>query len=149
MIQGKSGSITQIPILTMPNDDIAHPIPDTTGYITEGQIVLSRELYQRGIMPPINILDSLSRLMKDGIGKGYTRENHIKIADQIFAAYSKVQEARALAKVLGESDLSEEDKKYLAFGLQFEEKFVKQSLYDRRTMDQTLDLAEDLLKILQ
>ncbi len=146
MIAGRKGSITQIPILTMPNDDIAHPIPDTTGYITEGQIVLSRELYQKGITPPINILDSLSRLMKDGIGKGYTRENHVKIADEIFAAYSKVQEARALAKVLGEADLTSEDKKYLEFGTQFEEQFIHQAPNDRRTMDQTLDLAEKLLK---
>lgn len=146
MIDGRKGSITQIPILTMPNDDIAHPIPDTTGYITEGQIVLSRELYQKGITPPINILDSLSRLMKDGIGKGYTRENHVKIADEIFAAYSKVQEARALAKVLGEADLTPEDKKYLEFGTQFEEQFIHQAPNDRRTMDQTLDLAEKLLQ---
>ncbi len=146
MIAGRKGSITQIPILTMPNDDIAHPIPDTTGYITEGQIVLSRELYQKGITPPINILDSLSRLMKDGIGKGYTRESHVKIADEIFAAYSKVQEARALAKVLGEADLTPEDKKYLEFGTQFEEQFIHQSPNNRRTMDQTLDLAEKLLK---
>ena len=149
MIKGRVGSITQLPILTMPNDDIAHPIPDTTGYITEGQIVLSRELYQRGITPPINILDSLSRLMKDGIGKGYTRENHLKISDRIFSAYSKVQEARALAKVLGESDLTEEDKKYLEFGTKFEEEFINQGTYDRRSMDETLDLAEKLLKIVE
>ena len=149
MIIGRSGSITQIPILTMPNDDVAHPIPDTTGYITEGQIVLSRELFQRGITPPINILDSLSRLMKDGIGKGYTRDNHIDISDKIFSAYSKVQEARALAKVLGEADLTEEDKKYLEFGNQFEQKFINQGIYEKRTMDQTLDLAEQLLKIIE
>lgn len=148
MIAGRKGSITQIPILTMPNDDIAHPIPDTTGYITEGQIVLSRELYQKGITPPINILDSLSRLMKDGIGKGYTRENHVKIADEIFAAYSKVQEARALAKVLGEADLTPQDKKYLEFGTQLEEKFIHQAPNDRRTMEETLDLAEKLLQII-
>ena len=129
----------------MRNDDIAHPIPDITGYITEGQIVLSRELYQRGIIPPINILDSLSRLMKDGIGREYTRENHVKIADKIFATYSKAQEARALAKVLGEADLTEEDKKYLEFGNRFENEFVSQGLYERRTMSQTLDLAEQLL----
>lgn len=149
MIEGKLGSITQLPILTMPNDDIAHPIPDITGYITEGQIVLNRDLYQRGITPPINILDSLSRLMKDGIGKGYTRENHVKIADEIFSAYSKAQEARALVKVLGESDISDNDKKYLEFGKVFEEKFVNQGQYDRRTMSQTLDLAESLLEILK
>lgn len=149
MIDGRKGSITQLPILTMPNDDIAHPIPDITGYITEGQIVLSRELHQRGINPPINILDSLSRLMKDGIGKGYTRENHIKIADRIFSAYSKSGEARALAKVLGEADLTDEDKKYLEFGTRFENEFVNQGLYEKRTMDETLDLAEDLLKIIE
>ena len=149
MIRGRKGSITQIPILTMPNDDIAHPIPDTTGYITEGQIVLSRELYRQGITPPINILDSLSRLMKDGIGKGITRENHLKISDKIFAAYSKTQEARALAKVLGEADLTPEDKKYIDFGNQFEQKFINQDLYERRSIDETLDLAEDLLKILE
>ena len=149
MIEGKKGSITQLPILTMPNDDIAHPIPDTTGYITEGQIVLSRELFRQGITPPINILDSLSRLMKDGIGKGITRENHIKISDRIFAAYSKTQEARALAKVLGEADLTPEDKKYLKFGNEFEKKFLNQGNYERRTMDETLDLAEKLLEILE
>lgn len=147
-IKGRKGSITQIPILTMPNDDISHPIPDITGYITEGQIVLSRELYQKGITPPINILDSLSRLMKDGVGAGYTRDNHIKIADQIFASYSKVQEVRALAKVLGESDLSLVDKKYLEFGEAFEEKFINQDLYETRTIYSSLDLALELLKIL-
>lgn len=147
-IKERKGSITQIPILTMPNDDISHPIPDITGYITEGQIVLSRELYQKGITPPINILDSLSRLMKDGVGAGFTRDNHIKIADQIFASYSKVQEVRALAKVLGESDLSYVDKKYLDFGKAFEEKFINQDLYETRTIYASLDLALELLKIL-
>lgn len=147
-IKDRKGSITQIPILTMPNDDISHPIPDITGYITEGQIVLSRELYQKGITPPINILDSLSRLMKDGVGAGFTRDNHIKIADQIFASYSKVQEVRALAKVLGESDLSYVDKKYLEFGKAFEEKFINQDLYETRTIYASLDLALELLKIL-
>ena len=137
-----------IPILTMPNDDISHPIPDTTGYITEGQIVLSRDLYQQGITPPINILDSLSRLMKDGIGKGVTRDNHSKISDQIFASYSKVQEVRALAKVLGEADLTPKDKKYLEFGEQFEKKFINQGKYEFRDINQTLDLALELLKIL-
>ena len=147
-IKGKDGSITQIPILTMPNDDISHPIPDTTGYITEGQIVLSRDLYQQGITPPINILDSLSRLMKDGIGKGVTRDNHSKISDQIFASYSKVQEVRALAKVLGEADLTPKDKKYLEFGEQFEKRFINQGKYEFRDINQTLDLALELLKIL-
>lgn len=147
-IKGKKGSITQLPILTMPNDDISHPIPDITGYITEGQIVLSRELYQKGINPPINILDSLSRLMKDGIGEKYTRSNHSKISDQIFASYSKVQEVRALARVLGENDLSFVDKKYLEFGNAFEQKFISQDNYESRTIDETLDLAIELLKIL-
>lgn len=148
MIKGRKGSITQIPILTMPNDDISHPIPDMTGYITEGQIVLSQELYKKGINPPINILDSLSRLMKDGVGEGYTRKDHKPLADQLFSSYSKVQDARALAKVLGEADLSEIDKKYLEFGNAFEEKFLNQEQYEARTIEQTLDLAKELLEIL-
>ena len=148
MIKGKKGSITQIPILTMPNDDISHPIPDMTGYITEGQIVLSKDLYKKGINPPINILDSLSRLMKDGIGQKYTRKDHREISDQIFSSYSKVQEVRALAKVLGESDLSDMDKKYLEFGNAFEQKFINQGKLESRTMVQTLDLAWKILKIL-
>jgi V/A-type H+-transporting ATPase subunit B len=148
MLKGKKGSITQIPILTMPNDDISHPIPDLTGYITEGQIVLNRELYQKGINPPINILDSLSRLMKDGIGKEYTREDHGKIADQLFSSYSKVQEVRALSKVLGENDLSETDRKYIEFGDAFEKRFISQGKFENRTINQTLDIALELLKIL-
>ena len=148
MIEGREGSITQIPILTMPNDDISHPIPDLTGYITEGQIVLGRDLYQKGINPPIDILQSLSRLMKDGIGKGYTREDHSKIADKIFATYSKVQDVRALATVLGESDLTEEDKKYLKFGNEFEDRFINQDSSENRSMDDTLNLMEELLRIL-
>lgn len=147
-IRGKKGSITQIPILTMPNDDISHPIPDITGYITEGQIVLSRDLSQKGINPPINILDSLSRLMKDGIGEKFTRADHREIADQLFTSYSKVQDVRALAKVLGESDLSETDKKYLEFGEAFENKWLNQETLESRTIEQTLDLAWDILKIL-
>lgn len=148
IIKGKKGSITQLPILTMPNDDISHPIPDTTGYITEGQIVLSRELYQKGINPPINILDSLSRLMKDGIGAGYTLDDHAKIADRIFAAYSRAQEVRALSKVLGEADLSENDKKYLEFGDAFEKEFINQDVNESRTIFKTLEMAVELLKIL-
>lgn len=148
MIKGKKGSITQIPILTMPNDDISHPIPDMTGYITEGQIVLSRDLYKKGINPPINILDSLSRLMKDGIGKNFTREDHRELADQLFSSYSKVQDVRALSKVLGESDLSEIDKKYLEFGDVFEEKFINQEELESRTIEETLDLGWKILKIL-
>lgn len=148
MLKNKKGSITQIPILTMPNDDISHPIPDLTGYITEGQIVLGRELYQQGVNPPINILDSLSRLMKDGIGKEYTREDHQKISNQLFASYSKVQDVRALAKVLGENDLSETDKKYMEFGEVFEKRFLSQGKFENRTISETLDLALEILHIL-
>lgn len=148
MLKDKKGSVTQIPILTMPNDDISHPIPDLTGYITEGQIVLGRELYQQGINPPINILDSLSRLMKDGIGEEYTRKDHQKICDQLFASYSKVQDVRALAKVLGENDLSETDKKYIEFGKKFENSFLSQGKFENRTIEETLNLALDILNIL-
>ena len=149
MIEGRTGSITQIPILTMPNDDIAHPIPDLTGYITEGQIVLGRDLYQKGINPPIDILQSLSRLMKDGIGEGYTRSDHAELSNKMFAAYSKVQDARALATVLGEADLSESDKKYIKFGEEFENKFLNQGTYENRSIEETLDLMGELLKIVE
>ena len=148
MVLGKEGSITQIPILTMPNDDISNPIPDTTGYITEGQIVLSRELFQKGIEPAINILDSLSRLMKDGIGKDYTREDHKKISDQLFSSYSKVKDVRALAKVLGENDLSDMDRLYLKFGDEFEKRFINQGRDERRSICETLDLGLEILEIL-
>ena len=143
MIEGLEGSITELPILTMPNDDISHPIPDLTGYITEGQIVLGREMFQKGINPPINILDSLSRLMKDAI-----TDEHNKISSQLFSSYSKVQDVRALAKVLGENDLSEIDKKYLVFGNEFENKFINQSKFERRTLEETLLLAKEILKVL-
>lgn len=148
MIKGSKGSITQIPILTMPNDDITHPVPDLTGYITEGQIVLNRALYQKGIYPPINILPSLSRLMKDGIGEKYTREDHPDLANQVFSSYSRVQEVRALAQVIGEEELSDVDKSYMEFGRQFEERFVKQGFDEERSILQTLDLMWELLKIL-
>ena len=148
MVLGKEGSITQIPILTMPNDDISNPIPDTTGYITEGQIVLSRELFQKGIEPAINILESLSRLMKDGIGKDYTREDHKKISDQLFSSYSKVKDVRALAKVLGENDLSDMDRLYLKFGDEFEKRFINQGRDERRSICETLDLGLEILEIL-
>ena len=143
MIEGLEGSITELPILTMPNDDISHPIPDLTGYITEGQIVLGREMFQKGINPPINVLDSLSRLMKDAI-----TDEHNKISSQLFSSYSKVQDVRALAKVLGENDLSEIDKKYLVFGNEFENKFINQSKFERRTLEETLQLAKEILKVL-
>jgi len=148
MMKGKEGSITQIPILTMPNDDITHPVPDLTGFITEGQIVLSRGIQQRGIYPPVNSLPSLSRLMKDGIGEGFTREDHGDVSNQIFAAYSKVQDVIALAQVIGEDELSEIDKIYMDFGRAFEEKFLKQDYDENRDMTETLDLAWKILDIL-
>ncbi len=148
IIKGKKGSVTQVPILTMPNDDITHPIPDLTGYITEGQIVLSRELEQKGIYPPISVLPSLSRLMKDGIGEGYTRKDHADVSNQLFASYSKVQDARSLASVIGEDELSDTDQLYLKFGSAFEEQFVSQGSRENRTMDETLDLGWRLLSIL-
>lgn len=148
IIQGKQGSVTQIPILTMPNDDITHPIPDLTGYITEGQIVLDRTLFQQGIYPPIGVLPSLSRLMKDGIGKGYTREDHSALSTQLFASYAKVQDARSLASVIGEDELSSVDKKYMAFGRLFEQIFVGQGFDVNRTIEETLDLGWHLLSLL-
>ncbi|MDY0235925.1 MAG: V-type ATP synthase subunit B [Gudongella sp.] len=148
MIFGVEGSVTLIPILTMPNDDITHPIPDLTGYITEGQVVLERTLDQKGIYPPINVLPSLSRLMKDGIGEGFTREDHPEVSNQLFSSYSKVQEIRALAQIVGEEDLSEKDRMYMKFGDAFEKRFVTQSLNENRDITETLDLAWDLLQIL-
>ena len=148
MIKGRPGSVTQVPVLTMPNDDITHPIPDLTGYITEGQIVLDRDMDQKGIYPPISILPSLSRLMKDGIGKGFTRDDHPDVSNQLFASYSKVQDARSLASVIGEDELSDIDKKYLEFGKAFEALFINQDMGDNRTIDQTLDLGWKLLSIL-
>lgn len=142
------GSVTQIPILTMPNDDITHPIPDLTGYITEGQIVLDRTLHGQSIYPPINVLPSLSRLMKDGIGEGFTRDDHQSVANQLFSSYAKVGEARALASVIGEDELSDTDKKYLAFGNAFERHFVGQKDYENRDIITTLDLSWKLLHML-
>ena len=148
LIRGKSGSVTLVPILTMPGDDISHPIPDLTGYITEGQIVLSRELAQKGIYPPVGILPSLSRLMKDGTGKGFTRPDHPDLSNQLFASYSEVSSARSLATVIGEDELSQNDKLSLKFGSEFEQRFVNQGMYENRTLEQTLDLGWDLLSIL-
>ncbi len=145
MIKGSKGSVTQIPILTMPNDDITHPVPDLTGYITEGQIVLDRMLQSQGIYPPVNVLPSLSRLMKDGIGEGYTREDHQGLANQLFASYARVIDARSLASVIGEEELSPIDKKYIEFGKQFESMFVNQGNTENRTIEQSLDLGWRLL----
>ncbi|MCR5517491.1 MAG: V-type ATP synthase subunit B [Lachnospiraceae bacterium] len=148
IVAGKKGSITQIPILTMPNDDITHPIPDLTGYITEGQIVLDRELHNKGIYPPISVLPSLSRLMKDGIGKEYTREDHQDLANQLFSSYAKVMDARSLASVIGEDELSPTDQCYIKFGKAFEEQFIGQGNAENRTITETLDLGWKLLRIL-
>lgn len=148
MIKGHSGSVTQIPILTMPNDDITHPIPDLTGYITEGQMVLDRTLQGQGIYPPVSVLPSLSRLMKDGIGEGYTREDHQPLANQLFASYAKVIDARSLASVIGEEELSPIDKKYIDFGRLFEDKFVNQGFNENRSIEQSLDLGWELLSTL-
>ena len=148
IIEGSSGSVTQVPILTMPNDDITHPVPDLTGYITEGQIVLDRELDQKGIYPPISVLPSLSRLMKDGIGEGFTRSDHSACSNQLFAAYARVQDARALASVIGEEELAPADKKYILFGRLFEEHFVNQGNLENRTIEQTLNLGWQLLSLL-
>ncbi len=144
-VEGKDGSITQIPILTMPNDDITHPIPDLTGYITEGQIVLSRELHQRGIYPPVDVLSSLSRLMKDGIGEGQTREDHQNLYSQLYASYSRVSRIRSLASIIGEEELSETDRSYLKFGNAFENEFLSQGKNEIRTIEETLKLGWSVL----
>lgn len=147
-LKGKPGSITQIPILTMPEDDKTHPIPDLTGYITEGQIVLSRELYKKNIMPPIDVLPSLSRLKDKGIGKNKTREDHADTMNQLFSAYATGKEAKELAVILGESALSDTDKQFAKFATEFEEKYVGQGFETNRTIIDTLELGWDLLRIL-
>ena len=148
MIEGVKGSVTLIPILTMPNDDITHPVPDLTGYITEGQIVIDRGLSSKGVYPPINVLPSLSRLMKDGIGEGYTRSDHEDVMNQLYESYSKVIDVRNIAQIVGEEDLSDIDKKYLEFGEVFENKFLAQGQNENRELEESLDLAWDILKIL-
>jgi V/A-type H+-transporting ATPase subunit B len=148
MLHSREGSITFLPILTMPNDDISHPIPDLTGYITEGQIVLSRELHQDNIYPPINVLPSLSRLMKDGIGEGFTTKEHPDVANQLFSSYSKVQDIRSLAQIIGESDLTEVDQHYMEFGRQFENRFVRQHMDESRDIPKSLDIAWEVLSLL-
>ena len=148
LVEGRRGSVTQIPILTMPNDDITHPIPDLTGYITEGQIVLDRSLDASGVYPPIAVLPSLSRLMKDGIGKAYTREDHAALAAQLQSSYARVKEARSLASVIGEEELSDGDKKLLEFGKAFEERFLSQKQDENRSLEETLDLGWEILSAL-
>ena len=145
-IKGSTGSITQIPILSMPNDDISHPIPDLTGYITEGQIVLGRELFQKGIYPPVAALSSLSRLMKDGIGPDMTREDHATVSSQLFASYSKVKTIRNLAAIIGEEELGEIDRQYLRFGERFEEEFLTQGEFEDRSIEDTLNIGWTILQ---
>jgi V/A-type H+-transporting ATPase subunit B len=147
-IKGKTGSITQIPILTMPEDDKTHPIPDLTGYITEGQIFLSRTLFQQGLYPPIDVLPSLSRLKDKGIGKGKTREDHSDVLNQLFAAYARGREARELVTVLGESALTKTDLIFVRFADEFEDRFVRQGIEENRTIEQTLDVGWELLSMI-
>ncbi len=147
-IQGSEGSITQMAILTMPSDDISHPVPDLTGYITEGQIVLDRDLHQRNVYPPIAGLPSLSRLMKDGVGEGFTRADHAALASQLFACYAHVKQVRGLADVIGEEELSLLDRMYLEFGDAFEQRFINQGEYENRDIETTLEMGWDILSIL-
>ncbi|MDR2174353.1 MAG: V-type ATP synthase subunit B [Synergistaceae bacterium] len=147
-LKGKSGSITQIPILTMPEDDKTHPIPDLTGYITEGQIILSRALHRKGIYPPVDVLPSLSRLKDKGIGKGKTREDHADLMNQLFAAYARGKEAKELAVILGEGALTDEDKAFAAFSGVFEDKYIRQGEYENRTVEETLELGWELLTMI-
>merc|ERR1712232_611265 len=148
-VEGKNGSITQFPILTMPNDDITHPIPDLTGYITEGQVFVDRSMHSRQIYPPINVLPSLSRLMKSGIGKGMTRMDHPNVSDQLYANYAIGQDTRAMKAVVGEEALSDDEHKYLEFTEKFEEKFLAQGPYENRDIFTSLDIAWELLRIFQ
>jgi V/A-type H+-transporting ATPase subunit B len=148
ILRDGKGSVTQIPILTMPNDDITHPVPDLTGYITEGQIVLERGVNQKSVYPPISILPSLSRLMKDGIGEGYTRKDHPDLANQIFSSYARVNDVRALASVIGEDELSDLDKRYIEFGSILETRFINQTRYENRSITETIQLGWDILGLL-
>jgi V/A-type H+/Na+-transporting ATPase subunit B len=147
-LKGREGSITQLPILTMPNDDITHPVPDLTGYITEGQIVLSRDLFQQGIYPPIDVLPSLSRLMKDCIGETTTRSDHPHLVSQLYSAYAGAESSRSLASVIGEDDLSALDQAYLRFGTVFERTFIRQGQFERRSIEETLELGWRALSLL-
>jgi V/A-type H+-transporting ATPase subunit B len=148
-IKGKKGSITMVPVLTMPEDDKTHPVPDLTGYITEGQIILSRSLHRKGIAPPVNVLPSLSRLKDKGIGSGKTREDHADLYNQLYAAYARGKEAQELATILGEAALSEEDRKYMTFANKFEQRYVAQDYYENRSIEFTLDLGWELLSMFE
>jgi V/A-type H+-transporting ATPase subunit B len=148
-IKGRNGSITMVPVLTMPEDDKTHPVPDLTGYITEGQIILSRPLHRKAISPPVDVLPSLSRLKDKGIGEGKTREDHADLYNQLYAAYARGKEAQELATILGEAALSEEDRNYMTFANKFEERYISQGYYDNRTIEQTLDLGWELLSMFE
>ena len=148
-IKGKKGSITMVPVLTMPEDDKTHPVPDLTGYITEGQIIMSRPLHRKAVAPPVDVLPSLSRLKDKGIGKGKTREDHADLYNQLYAAYARGKEAQELATILGEAALSEEDRKYMRFANEFEARYISQGYYDNRTVEQTLDLGWELLSMFE
>lgn len=148
-IKGKKGSITMVPVLTMPEDDKTHPVPDLTGYITEGQIIMSRSLHRKAIAPPVDALPSLSRLKDKGIGEGKTREDHADLYNQLYAAYARGKEAQELATILGEAALSEEDQKYMGFANSFEERYISQGYYENRTVEQTLDLGWELLSVFE
>jgi V/A-type H+-transporting ATPase subunit B len=148
-IKGKKGSITMVPVLTMPEDDKTHPVPDLTGYITEGQIILSRALHRKAVSPPVDCLPSLSRLKDKGIGEGKTREDHADLYNQLYAAYARGKEAQELATILGEAALSDEDRNYMTFANQFEERYISQGYYDNRTIERTLDLGWELLSMFE
>jgi V/A-type H+-transporting ATPase subunit B len=148
-IKGKKGSITMVPVLTMPEDDKTHPVPDLTGYITEGQIILSRSLHRKAIAPPVDVLPSLSRLKDKGIGDGKTREDHADLYNQLYAAYARGKEVQELATIMGEAALSEEDKKYMTFANEFEARYISQDYYENRTVEQTLDLGWELLSMFE
>lgn len=147
IIQGREGSVTQIPILTMPNDDITHPIPDLTGYITEGQIVVDRDLDNKGIKPPVNVLPSLSRLMDNGVGEGFTREDHPDVSDQLYALYAEGESLRDLVAIVGEDALSEKDEKIMDFTKKFEKEFIGQGTDENRSIEDSLSLAWDLMSM--
>ncbi|HQI27729.1 MAG TPA: V-type ATP synthase subunit B, partial [Sedimentisphaerales bacterium] len=148
-IKGKKGSITMVPVLTMPEDDKTHPVPDLTGYITEGQIILSRSLQRQGVKPPVDVLPSLSRLKDKGIGKNKTREDHADLYNQLYAAYARGKEMQELATIMGEAALSDEDRKYMTFANRFEDRYIGQDWYDNRTVFQTLDLGWELLSMFE
>jgi len=148
-IKGKKGSITMVPVLTMPEDDKTHPVPDLTGYITEGQVILSRSLHRQGVSPPVDVLPSLSRLKDKGIGEGKTREDHADLYNQLYAAYARGKEMQELATIMGEAALSDEDKKYMKFANEFEARYISQDYYENRTVEQTLDLGWELLSMFE